>query len=271
MEIRSLRRVTLILSLFLITATVALTFFSYEDSFAATSRFPASKPVFAFYYGWYTPNAWYGGVKGLTSLAVADVPAIGLYDSQNISVIDTQISEALSAGINGFIASWWGPGSFTDNTDQILLNQTASKFQDFSLTLYFETSIIQNSTLSNQSTQIEKDVTYIMQTYGNNVAFTHINGRPVLFMSGADNWPVSFWSGVTNAIHAANPTLLVLSDSLNIAYMSAFDGAASYVDLGYMTQNLTLVNGTYPTFTDISKLAKSEGKYWFATASPGFN
>lgn len=229
--------------------------------------------MFAYYYGWYTKNSWYGGVSGPNSLSVADVPALGLYDSQNISVIDTQISEALSAGIKGFISSWWGPGSFTDNTDQILMNQASSKFSDFSVTLYFETEIIQNmnSTFTAEGSQIVQDVKYIVQTYGGSSAFTEINGKPVLFIEGVDNWPVEFWTNVTSDIHSIYPSLLLIGDSFNSSYLGAFDGAASYVDLGYMTQSITLQNGTYPTFTDISNLAKSEGKYWFAAASPGFN
>ncbi len=38
-----------------------------------------------------------------------------------------------------------------------------------------------------------------------------------------------------------------------------------------MTQPLSLDHGTYPTFTNLSQIALSEGRYWFATASPGFN
>jgi hypothetical protein len=269
-----LRYVALIFVAILTLSSVALIFVSYSDSIITnSSRFPSSKPVFAYYYGWYTKNAWYGGLDGPNSLAVADTPSIGLYDSQNITVIDSQISEALSAGIDGFIASWWGPGSYTDNSDQILLNQAAANFNDFSVTLYFETTIIQNMNTTNaqDSAQIVQDVSYIMKTYSSNPAFTEINGRPVLFFSGVDNWSVEFWANVTSAIHSSYPSLLLISDSLNLADLSVFNGAASYVDLGYMTQSLSLDDGTYPTFTNLSQIAQSEGKYWFATASPGFN
>ncbi|HYB03904.1 MAG TPA: hypothetical protein VED17_05560, partial [Nitrososphaerales archaeon] len=256
----------------LIISSVALIFVSYSDS-VESSRFPSSKPVFAYYYGWYSPYAWYGRINGPNSLAVADIPLIGLYNSQNISVIDIQISEALSAGINGFIASWWGPGSYTDNTDLILLNQAASNFNDFSVTLLFETKIIQdmNASYALEATQIVKDVGYIMQTYSGNRAFTEIQGRPVLFFYGVDNWPLEFWVNVTFAIRSSYPSLLLISDSFNLTDLSVFDGAASYVDLGFMTQSLPLQGGTYTWFTQLSQAARSDGKYWFATASPGFN
>jgi hypothetical protein len=105
----TLDRIVELILLIFFTSTCALTTISFQGSFVsnANNRFPASKPILAYYYGWYTPNAWYGGIGGPNSLAVADIPSIGLYDSQNITVIDTQIREALSAGINGFIASWW--------------------------------------------------------------------------------------------------------------------------------------------------------------------
>ena len=267
-----LRLVSVILVVILVGSSIALILVSADASFATTVE-PSTKPVFAYYYGWYTKGAWYGGIDGSESLSVADVPSIGMYNSQNVSVIDTQISEAISAGIDGFIASWWGPGSFTDNTDQILINQAETKYNGFSISLYFETEIIQNmnSSFPVEQTQFVKDVAYIMQGYTGNDAFARINRDPVLFISGVDDWPLQFWTNVTSEIHQLYPSLLLISDSLDIDYLSAFDGAASYVDLGYMTQSLTLQNGTYPTFTQLSQLAKSEGKYWFATASPGFN
>jgi len=267
------RKFLLAAAIFLIFSSAALIFLSSADSmfFDSTGRYYTSKPVFAYYYGWYTKDAWYSGINGPSSLSVADVPNAGLYDSQNISLIDHQISQAVSAGINGFIASWWGPHSFTDNTDQILLNQASTRFADFTVTLYFETTIIEGVNPESQPSQIVSDVQYIMHAYGGSDVFTRIGGKDILFFSGVDNWPPSFWSNVTVEIHSIYPNLLLISDSLNVDYLNVFDGAASYVDLGYMTQSLPLLNGTYPTFTDISSLAASEGKFWFATASPGFN
>ncbi len=266
------RGISQIVSIFILIFLLVISLLFANFSFGSGTRFPSSKPVFAYYYGWYTKDAWYNGIGGPNSLAVADSPSIGLYNSQNTTVIDTQINEALSAGINGFIASWWGPESLTDNSDKILINQ-ASKFSDFSVTLYFETEIIQemNSSRASEGAQIVNDVSYIMQNYASSDAFTQIGGRQVLFFYGVDNWPVQFWANVTNAIHANYPDLRLISDSFSSVYLSAFDGASSYVDLGYMTQSLPLENETYPTFLQISQLARSEGKLWLATASPGFN
>ena len=127
--------------LLLLLGSYALNSLSYSSSTISTGVEPNDRLVFAYYYGWYTKDAWFGGVEGPSSLSVAFSPSIGFYDSQNISVIDTQMSEASSAGINGFIASWWGPGSFTDNTDKILINEAASQFPGFVVTLYFETEV----------------------------------------------------------------------------------------------------------------------------------
>src|SRR5579872_1171853 len=245
-----MRRKFLVLTAALFTfSSAALIVFTSVSSiaiFVPSGRFSEIDPVFAYYYGWYTNNAWFSGINGHSSLAVADTPLLGLYDSQNVSVIDNQISEAVSARINGFIASWWGPRSYTDNTDQILLNQASSKFSDFTISLYFETTVIQQMNTTNQTkqaSQIVSDVQYIMQNYGSSDVFTRIDGRDVLFFSGVSNWPLQFWTNVVDEVHASYPSLLLISDSLNVDYLSVFDGAASYVDLGYMTQSLTLVNG----------------------------
>src|SRR5215472_8784093 len=80
----------------------------------------AARQVLAFYYGWYgnpqVSHQWrqWGNVDLGKSWAenAADTPDYGAYDSHDPAIVDRQAEAARGSGITGFIASWWGPGSF---------------------------------------------------------------------------------------------------------------------------------------------------------------
>lgn len=66
----------------------------------------SEKTFWAFYYPWYEMWSWH-------SDWLQDWPEI-LYSSDDPEAIARHIDQAQSAGIDGFISSWWGPGSYTD-------------------------------------------------------------------------------------------------------------------------------------------------------------
>lgn len=230
------------------------------------------KPVLAFWYGWYWEGAWLDGRNGSDTMSVAYVPTLGFYNSQNLSVIDEQISQAKSSGVNGFIASWWGPNSTADKSDKLLF-QEVSKLGGFSATLYFETSMIYNmkANLNVEQNQIMSDINYIMATYGNSPAFTRYDNKPIIYFFGTSSWSPQFWENITSTVRSSYRNLLLIGDSLDPSYLPAFDGLANYVNLYFVTHPNSVVNGTYPSYLKISNLAKSSGKLWFAPVSPGFD
>ena len=78
--------------------------------------------VSAFYYPWYGTSAADGSYQHWSQdghappndIASSYYPAIGLYSSSDKLVIDAQMSEIQSAGINEIAVSWWGKGSPED-------------------------------------------------------------------------------------------------------------------------------------------------------------
>lgn len=73
--------------------------------------------VCAYYYPWYSSDRhWQEGYIG--------TPLLGRYDSRDPIVMSKQIDWAMGHGIEVFIISWWGPGSWEDETlrDYILKN-----------------------------------------------------------------------------------------------------------------------------------------------------
>src|SRR4051812_44042784 len=82
----------------------------------------AGDRVSAFYYPWYGTSSMDGtyqhwsqdGHAPPNDIASAYYPAIGLYSSSDTLVIDAQLSEIRSAGIDEIAVSWWGRGSPED-------------------------------------------------------------------------------------------------------------------------------------------------------------
>ena len=232
------------------------------------------RPVLAFYYGWYDAHeSWLNGREGTTSNAVSYVPSIGFYNSQNFSVIDYQITEAMSAGINGFVSSWLGPGSYTDQSTKMLMQEASSKFPNFAVTFFIESPSILAafSEIAAKKEALVNDVSYIEQNYSSFSSFARLGGCQVIFFYDTDVLPPSFWQNVTFSIHSMYPNLLLIGDSLNSSYIGSFDGEAPYVNLNFMKMSINLENDTYPFYLSESQLLNAAHKIWFSVASPGFN
>jgi len=142
--------------------------------------------IFAFYYPWYgTPNVsgfwrhWNDEnhdpnnfIDGRRDIAAKHYPLIDVYDSNDEGVIEQHIRMAKIAGIECFIVSWWGPGSFEDNALRHIIN--VAEQNNFKITIYYETATNVQKTI--------EDILYVLNQYGNSNCWYTINGRPVIFI-----------------------------------------------------------------------------------------
>jgi len=163
---------------------------------AALTSPGAGLGTFAFYYAWYgTPadlnstEGWHHWNEGNASgqiphypnvilpdgrrdIAAEDYPLLGPYDSNNESVIKQQIEWAKEAGIDCFIVSWWGNGTFEDKALSHI--RKVCEENDFKFTVYLENTSTIDQTVGN--------LTYLLSNYANSSAWYKINGRPVVFV-----------------------------------------------------------------------------------------
>jgi len=87
--------------------------------------------VLTFYYPWWGNPAHSGGWvhwRGVNAEAheitnSTHFPEMGAYDSNDPGLIDHHLKLAEDAGIDAFIASWWGPGDFTDRAISRLVDR----------------------------------------------------------------------------------------------------------------------------------------------------
>ena len=199
--------------------------------------------VLAFYYGWYAnpqvSKQWrhWNGVDPISNRVanMTDIPAYGAYDSHDPAAVDRQAEAAHAAGITGFIASWWGRDSFEDQGMSLLL--TAAAKHKLSVSAYYEK--IAGDDAASRIKAAVADIDYLLTHYGTDKAWLRAGGKPVLFVYGRalhELSPVN-WQEVTAQVRRDNPGgVVVIADSLDPGFVSAFDGASTYNITG-QTQN----------------------------------
>ncbi|MGZ3299201.1 MAG: hypothetical protein ACXU8O_09310, partial [Asticcacaulis sp.] len=156
-------------------------------AFAQTKR----KEVLAFYYGWYGTQAYSGSdihwkdidASKRTIGNCPDYPVGGAYDSLDPEVIRRQVAQAKTAGITGFIASWWGEKDRTDQQFPLLLDAA----DGLKMVPYIEQAQSPES--------LAADILYLHRRYGGHEAWLTLDGRRVIFLFdrvmqtiGADGW-----------------------------------------------------------------------------------
>jgi len=196
---------------------------------------PVPHQVLAFYYGWYGNPATSGQWVHWKNVDPANeriensthYPAYGAYDSHDPAVLDRQAAAARGAGITGFIASWWGQGSFEDRGLPLLLDAAAK--HGLAVSAYYEK--IPGEDAPGRIKGAIADLDYLLSHYAAHKAWLRAGGKPVVFVYGRALHQLSpaEWREVIAQIHRDNPGgVALVADSLESAFVAAFDGASTY-------------------------------------------
>lgn len=156
-------------------------------------------------------------------------PAQGAYDSYDPVVIDRQIDQAKAHGLTGFIATWWGQGTYEDKAFPIVLGRAEGK--NFKVTVYWETAP------GKGQAQIERavnDLVYLVTRYTRSKAFLRANGQPVIFVYGRvmGQVPLASWEEILRRAHAKAGKFLLIADGYREDYARLFDGVHEYNNCG---------------------------------------
>ncbi|MHA2609990.1 MAG: glycoside hydrolase family 99-like domain-containing protein [bacterium JZ-2024 1] len=113
---------------------------------------------------------------GLPAGRTVNHPLIGFYDSTDEKLIRTHLRWAKQTGIDGFLVSWWGRDSLSDQVFRKML-EISARIQGPFLTIYYEE--VSQSTKE----QVLQDLTYILNTYALEDKFLRRQEQPVIFLS----------------------------------------------------------------------------------------
>lgn len=133
--------------------------------------------TFAFYYPWYGTldhSGYWRHWPPDNETRITHHPLSDFYDSNNETLIEVHIGMAREAGIDGFIVSWWGIDSFTDNATLHIKN--VCEKNNFKFTIYYENTSSVDQTIN--------DLVYILNNYANSSAWYKIDERPVIYVYG---------------------------------------------------------------------------------------
>lgn len=175
------------------------------------------KMAWAFYFPWYKDADW------ASRQNLKDVP-LQPYNSQDAVAIARHIDQAQGAGIGGFIASWQGPGSYSDQALPVIL-QTAEQ-KNFAISVLLETLSDQGQPLTQP--ELARRLIILLNNYGPYPAFMKVDGRPVVFVADAGLVPTETWSTVFALVRAQGLDGFFLGEGGNQDYLDVFDSLYTY-------------------------------------------
>ena len=228
------------------------------------------KMLLAFYYLWYGLGDW-------NSPYLQDHP-LNPYASNDMTALSRHIDQAKSAGIQGFIASWWGPDNSIDRNFKTLLD--AARDKDFRIAMNFET-------LSDQGPRDEATILgwlrYALSRYKDHPAFLKVNGKPVIVVWVSFTVPLEAWERVFSRLRSEGLEAVYIAHYPNaepgLEVLDVFDGLHLYNILAVVNRNEEVPDLLARAYEETGRavhyyplLAESpSAKIWTATVQPGYD
>jgi len=189
--------------------------------------------------------------------------SIGLGDEATPAVVNAQVADAISRGVDGFIVDWYGPQNTHHNTATLNVKAAAEASPNFEFALIEDSGSLTGA--ADPTTKLLSDIQYMADNYFSSPRYLQWNGRPVLgfFLntSLAINW------ATVSAQAAGNPLLIFRNASgftsagsagsfswVNPTSNVSDNGVADYLDNFYATgiakPSLLTLGAAYKGFND---------------------
>ena len=272
---------------------------------AATS--PA-KPVYAFYYLWWSQMHWHDklgsaypysqsplplpatlGADGFNPVSryagnhLIDVPtSLASYDQDNPAVVEQDVRNAARAGISGFLANWVGTGDPNQTVTSIsyskrlqYLVDATNKVNSEGIPFKLWVDLKASDTILSDA-HISGDLTYLVRQYAKCPAFDHsYSNRIMLIWQGSRKYGLSHIQTITKQFRNS---FFVVGDETSKTWG---DGRASYLDGDSYYWSSQDPYKNPQSFSQLQTLATAvrsgpanpdgSAKLWFAPFAPGYD
>lgn len=235
----------------------------------------------AFYYPWYgdpsVSGSWLhwdsDGHKpdtarpdGHPDVSALYFPTLGAYDSADPAVIEKHIEWSVSAGLDGWIISWWGVGSREDRVAEQIGGILAARGCPLRYTLYHE------AVPAGGGAALAAELEAIHAQHGVNPCFFRPHRRPLMFayfrsaVEGLASWMEAWPSRPDIEVWADFDPVIIRS-----IYSSAsfFDGFHTYNPWPQLKDGG--VEAALETYREYVPFLKDRGKPFALTVLPGYD
>lgn len=192
--------------------------------------------VHAVYYPWYgTPegpsSSWshWSNVTPSDSAGSAHFPVLGAYDSLDAAIARAHIRMAVEAGLDGFLCSWWGPGTREDIALGLLLDE--AERLGFTVGVYYES--VRGGLDALTADDMADELSYLVERYAEEPGLLRVDGAPVVFVFGAlaEGRDTATWSRVKELVGARVGEVLLVGDMRDPGLLGTLDGMHVYIEL----------------------------------------
>jgi hypothetical protein len=170
-----------------------------------------ARPVLAYYYAWWDPSNFQ------RTMFQPDQA----YNSDDAGIMAQHVKEAQSAGIDGFVMSWYGNGDRTDANLGRLLD--ISQQAGFRATIHFETPHFWGT---------DDVIAQLKAFYANRAghpALLRYQGKPVIFFWRASTFDNATWSMIRGQVDPDHSSVWIADgDQFGILSGDAWDGISPY-------------------------------------------
>ena len=212
------------------------------------AAYNASRPVLAYYYAWWDASNF--------DRTMFQPPAT--YNSDDAAVMQRHVQQAQSAGIDGFVMSWYGDGDRTDKNLATLLD--IAQQTGFRATIHFETPKFWG---------VDDTIAQLRAFYDkrlNHPALVRYQGRPVIFFWRANTYDSATWNAIRGQVDPDHRAVWIADgDDFSILRGEAWDGISPYAIAWSADPARQL-----PSWEQKAQ-ANAPNKLWIPPVSPGCN
>ena len=276
-----------------IILTIALTLGGFTHVQAGSSPVTTGKPVYAYYYLWWSTQHWReklgsnypysasplplpartdaDGCNAVSSYAgnqLIDVPA-RLVSQDDAGAIEADIRIAKGGGITGFWLNWAGDGTTSQTRTSVTYTRRLSEAFAASVRVGgFKNWISYKVAATPSTTYIINDLNFLYREFQNEPAWERIDGKPVVTFTGSRKYSDADVLRVSNAVR---DRIFLVGDetrsTLTTTRIAMFDAVTYY----WSSQDPFSNPQSFDQIKEMGDKVHAAGKRWYAPINPGYN